>query len=171
MRFPATTMVLLGVLLPARAARSDEPLRPPAITVATSNGGSVRAISDPATQTTRIESTATGKVLWSLPGWQRWMFVADDGKHLVTTGCMNLIPVEHDRRLVLFTFWAEGKKVADVTLQEVVPHEWMLRRTVSHYHWGDIEKIDAQGRLVVRRVGPLGGEELRFELATGRRVN
>lgn len=80
------------------------------------------------------------------------MFLANDGKHAVTGyGGMNLIPRNYDKHMVLITFWREGKKTRDVTLEEIVPRKSILKKTVSHYHWGAIEGIDGKGRLVVKR--------------------
>jgi hypothetical protein len=168
MRNPCLVVALLTLGVHPSVARADTPAPPPALTVAISPAGTVKAISDPRTQTTRVELAATGRLLWTLPGWNRWMFVADDGKHVVVgQGGMNLIPRDYDAGMVLFTFWREGKKVREVTLSEVVPGKGTLRMTASHYHWGTIEKIDRQGRLLVRRAD---GKELRFDLSTGGEV-
>ena len=48
-----------------------------------SPSGRIRVISDPKAGT-RVKDAKRHKVLWSLPGWHRNLFVADDGKRLVT---------------------------------------------------------------------------------------
>ena len=166
MRAPLVAIALLALAPFAVVARADTPLPPPAVKVSTSSGGTVRAVSDPRTNTTRIEVIATGKLLWTLPGWHRWVRVSDDGRHAVTE-YGNLIPVDHDAGMVLITLWREGKKVREVTLKELVPAPAVLKRTASHYHWGDVEQIDAQGRLAVRRAD---GQLFRFDMETGSRV-
>ena len=130
----------------------DSPLAPPSKHSVKSPDGNITAVSDPESRTTIVQRTTTNEQLWQIPSWERWLFVANDGKHAVTGyGGINLIPVEYDEEMVLFTFWREGRKIRDVTLKEFVPRKRILRRTVSHYYWGIIEKIDAEGYLVIRR--------------------
>jgi hypothetical protein len=97
------------------AASADTPLPPPAKVTAMSPSGRIRAISDPKAGT-RVEDVKQHKVLWSLPGWHRSLFVADDGKHLVTQyDGLNLIPNDFTDDLGLLTFWREGKKLRVIT--------------------------------------------------------
>jgi hypothetical protein len=163
MRLPLPVALLALLALPPLAARADTPLPPPAPTVSASRSGSFRAVSDPATRSTRVERVATGKVLWRFPGWFRWIFVANDGRSAVTY-YGNLIPQDYDDGTVLFTFWREGKKVREVTVKDLVPDRAVLQRTASHYHWGTVDEIDVKGRLVVRRAD---GEVFRFDLERG----
>jgi len=162
----ALPLALVALSLPPLAARADSPLPPPAPTISASRAGGVRAVSDPAAKTTRIEQVATGKVLWRFPGWFRWIFVANDGRAAVTYQG-NLIPKDYDAGTVLFTFWREGLKVREVTVKDLVPDPAILQRTASHYHWGTVDEIDVKGRLVVRRAD---GQVFRFDLERGRPV-
>jgi hypothetical protein len=63
--------------------------------------------------------------------------------------------------------------VRSVRLDEVIRNFWMLQRTVSHWHWGNFQGINEDGRFVIvpqdgfpwraRRV-------LRFDVSTGAEV-
>ena len=98
--------------------------------------GRFGAIPDPKAGTS-VEDMTQHKVLWSLPRWHRSLFVADDGKHLVTQyDGMNLIPIDFTDDLVLPTFWREGRKLRDVRVRDFVPEHHTLEQTASHYYWG-----------------------------------
>jgi len=113
---------------------------------------------------TTIQS-ASGDVLWRVPGWFRSLHLADDGEHLVTGyGGLNLIPVNAPDSLELATFWGRDRRIASVTLGALVPDRSLLRRTTSHYEWGAISGIDSKQRLVITRVD---GRVFRFNMATG----
>jgi hypothetical protein len=143
---------------------ADEPLGPPSKFTAESPNGSIVAVADPAVGSVSIRSARSDQELWSIPGWHRWVFVADDGLHAVIGyDGMNLIPVDFSDSLVLFTFWSEGRKVREVTLREFVPSRSILKRTVSHYYWGGIERID-HGELLVQRADE---KVFRFRLTDG----
>jgi hypothetical protein len=82
------TAAVLGV------AKGDTPFPPPNKTTATSPNGRIRAVSDRKTGT-QVEDLTQHKFLWRLPDWHRSMFVANDGRHLVSQyGYLNLIPVD-----------------------------------------------------------------------------
>jgi len=152
------------VLLGGIAAQADEPLPPPSTHSVVSQNSAFVAISDPE-KGTRVLDNATRRELWSMPGWFRWLFVADDGVHVVTGyDGMNLIPPDAADDLVLLTFWENGKAIRRVPLKEIVSSRSILTRTVSHYHWGTIEGINAAGFLVVNRSD---GRRLLFDVTTG----
>jgi hypothetical protein len=145
-KFITLTTVLVALVV----ADADSPLRSPAKFTVKSPDGQISAIADPDLRATKITRTADGRLLWEIPRWERWLFVANDGKHVVAGySGMNLIPVDYDEKLVVFTFWREGKKIKEVTLKEFSAGKSPPRRTASHYNWGWIEKIDADGLLVV----------------------
>ncbi len=145
-------------------AQADEPLPPPQRHQVRSPNGAILAISDPRTGTTILEA-ASGKELWSMAGWYRWLFVSNDGRHVATGyNGMNLIPQDFKPELVLITFWQDGKKLREVFVQEIVPNKSTLERTVSHYHWGTIEGLNNKDELLVTRAD---GRKFRFQMATG----
>jgi hypothetical protein len=143
--------ILILMLVASAVAFADAPLGPPEKFTVRSPDGKISAISDPEASSTKITRTDSGQLLWEIPGWRRSQIVANDGKHVVTGyGGMNLIPVNYNEYMIVFTFWREGKKIREVTLKEFIIGKSPPRRTVSHYNWGSIEKLDSDGRLVVR---------------------
>ncbi len=145
-------LFFVSIAIAVSVIRGDTPLPPPSKVTVTSPSGRIRAISDPKAGT-RVEDPKLHKVLWSLPDWHRSLFVADDGKHLVTQyDGLNLIPTDFTDDLVLFTFWRDGRKLREVTVRDFVPDHRILTRTAgSHYYWGIVHGIDTQGRLKVER--------------------
>jgi hypothetical protein len=157
----------VAITIAVCAARADTPLPPPAPVSAMSPSSRIHAISD-SQAGTRVEDVKQHKVLWSLPGWHRSLFVADDGKHLVTQyNGLNLLPTDFSDDLILLTFWREGTKFRDVRVRDFLPDHRMLERTVSHYHWGNVHGIDVQGRLKVERAD---GKIFLFDVSTGNTI-
>jgi hypothetical protein len=116
-------LVTVGIIIVVCAIRADTPLPPPGKVNAMSPSGRVRAISDPKPGTS-VEDVMQYKVLWSLPGWHRSLFGADDGKHLVTQyDGLNLLPTDFTDDLVLLTFWRQGSKIRDVRVRDFVPDQ------------------------------------------------
>jgi hypothetical protein len=158
-------LVVVAVSIAACTARADAPLPPPGKVSVMSRSGRIRAISDPKAGT-RVEDVKQHKVLWSLPGWHRSLFVADDGKHLVTQyEGLNLIPTDFTDDLVLLTFWREGRKLRDFRVRDFVPDHHPLKHTASHCYWGKVYGIDSQGRLRVERAD---GMIFLFDVSTGK---
>jgi hypothetical protein len=163
----AVVFALVVSLLVCGVARGDMPLSPPSKVTATSPNGRIRAVSEPKAGT-RVEDAELDKVLWSLPGWHRSMFIADDGRHLVTEyDGMNLIPTDFTDNLVLLTFWCAGRKIREVTVGDLFPDHDGLVRTASHYAWRLTIEFDASGRL---RVSPIDGKTLLFDVTTGNSI-
>ena len=163
----AVVFALVVSLLVRGVVRGDMPLPPPSKVTATSPNGRIRAVSEPKAGT-HVEDAELHKVLWSLPDWHRSMFIADDGKHLVTEyDGMNLIPTNFTDDLVLLTFWCDGKKIREVTVGDLFPDHGGLVRTVSHYAWRLTIEFDASGRLRVSRVD---GKTLLFDVTTGNTI-
>jgi hypothetical protein len=158
-------IAFLSVAIALSTARGDAPLPPPSKITVTSPSGRIRAVSDPKAGT-RVEDANSHKLLWSLPDWHRALFVADDGKHLVTEyDGLNLIPTDFSDDLVLFTFWREGSKLREIRVRDFVPDHRILRQTASHYYWGIVYGIDAQGLLKVERAD---GKIFFFDVTTGK---
>jgi len=160
-------LVVVALTIAVCAAKADTPLPAPALVSTMSRNGSIRAVSHPKAGT-RIEDVKQHKVLWSLPGWYRSIFVADDGKHLVTQyNGLNLLPINFSDDLILLTFWREGTRFRDGRVRDFLPDRRTLARTVSHYHWGNVIGIDAQGRLKVERAD---GKIFLFDVTTGNTI-
>ena len=149
-------------------AKADQPTPVPQKITVQSADGLVSVISDPAAPpTTKIVRASDKKVLWEIPGWHGGIFVSKDGKHVVVGNRGGFIPVEHSEKMVLFTFWGEGAKIREVTLNEFLSDKSPLLRTMSHYIWGHIEKVDANGSLVVRDAAE---KVFRYDMTTGREL-
>ena len=54
-------------------------------------------------------------------------------------------------------------ELRDVRARDFLPDHQILERTVSHYHWGIVHGIDAQGRLKVERAD---GKIFLFDVST-----
>ena len=61
-------------------AHADEPLRPPSFQRFSSANGEVAAYATPGSDT-RVVSSASGEVLWRIPGWTRLLYLSNDGAH------------------------------------------------------------------------------------------
>jgi hypothetical protein len=163
-RVPIACTILIAI----NVSLGDMPLPPPGRIVTTSPNGQIRAVSDP-NEGTSVEDPTRNEVLWHIPSWHRSMFVANDGKHLITEyDGMNLIPINFTDDLVLLTFWREGKKIREITVKDLFPDHSKLLRTVSHYVWRTTIKFDGQGRLNVSRID---GKMLIFDVPTGQERN
>ena len=94
------TALTLG-WISAFVAYADSPLPAPKRHTVCSSSGAVCAVSDPRTNDTRIVNHTSGKTLWSIPGWHRWLFLSDDGLFLaVGYAGMNLVPADADMDLL-----------------------------------------------------------------------
>ena len=149
-------------------AVADEPLRPPEVWETCSPNGAFCATLDPdASRITVRRAAGAGDVLWSAAGWSRVAALADDGEHLVLGyEGMNLIPVDYDKNMAMLTFYRRDEIIAVVRLRDLAG--WLnLKRTVSHYYWGDYLGLNAEGHYVVR---VSRGSEIRFDMTTGKRA-
>jgi hypothetical protein len=98
-------------------------------------------------------------------GWFRVASLADDGEHFVAGYWgMNLIPLNYDKQLVMLYFFKRGELLNHVTLEQIIRDNSKLRRTASHYAWGNFLGLDKSGRYVVETVE---GRRIRFDLTTG----
>jgi hypothetical protein len=163
MRFFLFAFSLLAIL--STAALADMPLPPPKEVKVFSNNKAYMVISTPNAKTWVVE-VKTNRELWSMPGWNRWIFVSNDGRNVVTGySGINLLPVDYKDDWVLITFWEKGKKTKELRVKDIIPDKSILRSTTSHYEWGSIIGIDEKGKLVVNRAD---GKMLKFEVKTGK---
>lgn len=116
----------------------------------------------------RVYSFADGRKqseLWSMKGWYRNIWLADDGKHLVIGyDGMNLIPVDYTADMVMITFVREGTVIREVKLKNLITDFRKLVRTVSHYYWGSFDGFDKSGNFAVTTVE---NKTVRFDITTG----
>ena len=85
-------------------------------------------------------------------GWHRVAFLADDGRHAVTGYDGTLLPLNYSPDVPVLRFWRDGSSVRIVSLSTLVKDLRKLKRTASHYEWGNYVGFDAAGRFVVSTV-------------------
>lgn len=143
---------------------ADEPLELPKSFEVTSQNKLFAAISDPQKGTTVLDSV-TRKEKWTIPGWHRSLIVSNDGEHLITMyGGLNLIPIDYDENMALITIWTHGKITQKISVKQIVPDKDYMRKTVSHYHWGDVIGVDGSDQLVIKRQD---GQEFKIDFRFG----
>jgi hypothetical protein len=153
---------------PSGVSHADSPLPPPARKTIWSANRQFFAVMEPDKQITTIYRTTQGKQeekVWSMYGWFRVTALADDGEHLVAGyDGMNLLPLDYDKRQVMLYFFKRGELINHVTLDQIIRDNSALRRTASHYYWGNFKGLDQAGRFVIETVE---GREIRFDVAKG----
>jgi hypothetical protein len=162
--------VIVGILGVAVAALADEPLSPPSEVTRCSPNGRYCAVADPRRDAVAIYSVVGGQrtELWAVTPWPRSFDVADDGNHLVICYIgLNLLPLDYQTEDEMLQFYDQGKLVRRWSLRELVPDLGKLKRTASHYEWGNCVGFAADGRYEVRTVDR---GLLRFDMGTGRLV-
>jgi hypothetical protein len=158
--------VIIALILSLQA-HADSPLPPPTKVVQISEGYKFAVTSDPQGNTTTCRDRSTGRVRWTIPQWYRNFYISPDGDHLVTTyDGVNLIPLNYPNTSPLLTFWKAGKKIKEVSVGELIPNRRILKRTVSHYYWGNVLGI-RNGNLEVRLAND---QVLHFDMKTGQRA-
>ncbi len=134
-------------------AVADAPLRPPKTQITCSTSGEFCASADLETQSTFLWVKSTGKVLWSVSGWHRWIFVSDDGRSIaIGYKGMNLLPRNVALSEPVIYLYNDAELVRTVVLGDLFKRISELRPTVSHYAWGSIEGFNRSNQLVVRLV-------------------
>lgn len=127
------------------------------------------AISDPTAATTVIRRAGSDPVLWSIPGWHRWLFVSNDGQSAVVGyEGMNLVRKDVTLLEPVLTFYKRGRLTRRVTLGDLYQSKSQLRETVSHLNWLTDITVSASDRIVLELVT---GQKLGFEMGTGAPVN
>ena len=165
-------MVFMGLLacLPGSRASADTPLPPPQRKEVWCGSRHYCAVMDPRLRLTTVYKVDgdTRKKLWAMPGWYRTAFLADDGEHLVIGHeGVNLLPLSVESSDILAYFLRRGEVIATVTLSDLIEDKSSLRRTASHYLWGEYLGIDEDCRF---RVKTVEGRRLWFDVQTGKQV-
>lgn len=155
------------VLLAACAALAAVPPDPPSTKEFYSPNRMFVAISEPDSDTVTIYSLAGqgGKSkLWSMEGWERAAWLADDGEHLVAAAGWYFIPKDFERNMTILRFYKKGKLIKRVGLDEIVGDQTRFEEAGSFYFWGVVEGMDEMGRIVVLTVEK---KALVYDAATG----
>jgi hypothetical protein len=165
----ARGIVLPLILAAALRALADAPLPPPARVTKCSPNGAFCAVSDPARNVVAgYRAKERGAELWHVDGWQRSFDVSNDGDHLVV--CyegLNLLPLDHQPDEVMLSFYDRGALVRQWTLRELVPDLTKLKRTVSHYEWGQCVGFQSDDAYEVKTKDR---GKLRFDAKSGRLI-
>lgn len=160
-------LTLLLIFTGFEAMRADQPLSVPDRQVTNSKSGHFQVISEPKTGTKCVDIRHS-KNLWSIAQWFRKLVVSDDGHFMVTEyDGLNLIPQNYDGKMVMITFWKDGKVLREVSLNELIPNKRILHKTVSHYAWGTLAGFKDDGMVEIRLVDDT---RLIYDPKTGRRA-
>ena len=160
--------VLLVASIGGSTLVADEPLPPPHRHTTCSPSGEACVTSDPKEGTFSHPPGAadSSAALWTLPGWYRVAYLADDGDHLVTGyNGNNLVPLGDSEGIEILTFWRRGQSLQSYRLSDLIASKKALRRTPSHYHWGGYEGFDADGNF---RLSTVEGVVFVFHPRTGK---
>lgn len=159
------TAFCLVLALASPLARADSPLPPQQTVIACSPSGMVCANSDSRTNRTVVSRKNGPEASWSITGWHRWLFVADDG-HSAVVGYagMNLVPIQSDLQLAVLYFYKQGKLVRTIKLADLYCDKSQLTRTVSHLAWVVSIHVNRANQLVLELVS---GRNVAFSMSTG----
>ena len=183
---------LAAVIVLARSLHADLPAKPPEDYEVRSPHGRYLAritVTPPQTMVYALQQDVEVPQ-WSMKGFHRTVYLADDGQHLVI-GYTNLVlrpeyaskeslelasknardsisawsPAVYSPDMVILQFVDRGRIVREVTLHELVPDASKMIKTASSWHWGDfLPGLNRRGEFVVRTVDY---RELHFDVKTG----
>ena len=158
-------LLLLGLC--SSPCPADAPLRAPSPITVYSASRTFCVVSDPksGTKAYRVRADGSREPLWSMPGWFRVLFLADDGRHAVTGYDGALLPLDYSPDDSLLTFWRGGSRIRAIPVSGLVKDLRKLQRTSSHYRWGSYVGFDAAGNFVVSTVER---EKVVFDVTTGK---
>lgn len=155
-------------LLPAAAARADSPLPPASKNIVCSASSATCVESNPQINTTKVFVRESGRELWSIADWHRWMFLSDDGQSLVVGyDGGNLVPPSSDLNLEVLYFYEEGRLVCKVRVADLYKSRDELRKTTSHLEWVESIRVNNKQQLVLQLVT---GKVLALSMRTGQQV-
>lgn len=146
---------------------ADQPLPAPADYKVFTANKRYYAFLDAKKKCTTAFQASTKSKLWEMRGWYRVAALADDGEHMITGyDGGNLIPMKYDPKMVMLTFYRQGKPFKSVTLRELLPDLSKLRETASNYSWGVYAGFEGN----LYRVDTEDGRTLHFDPKTGEAV-
>ena len=128
---------------------ADEKLLPPETYIEHSKNEKYFITVDfPEKKITCFENNDMEKSLWQIDGWYYSVFLSNDAKYCVTSDYQDLIPLEFNKKSILFSVYKNGKIYDNVTVQKVINNSKNLQRTESHYKWGTISSVSTEGILL-----------------------
>ena len=169
MKTTASLLLFILTITIQAGLRADEPLPQPEVKEVWSPNKKFCAVMDPKPMTTtifRVENDGKRTKSWAMKGWFRVAHLADDGEHLVVgNGGINLLLLNVTKDEPIIEFFKRGELIKTVTLGELLKDQSSLKRTVSHYLWGNYLGLDENGYYVVETVE---GRKLLFDVTTGK---
>jgi hypothetical protein len=150
------------------SAIADTPLPPPAKKEIWSGNHYYCAVMDPASNLTTVYHVDGGKrtKLWAMLGWFRVAYLSGDGEHLaICHNSGNLLPLGIKDDDILVYFVRKGEVIHALTFHDIVKDRSVLKRTASHYLWGDFLGINEDGLF---RVQTLDKTRMFFDMRTGK---
>jgi hypothetical protein len=188
-----SVIVFLSMITAFRSLHADLPMGPPEDYEARSPNGQYVArmtVTPPRTAIYALRN-GVGVEEWSMEGFHRKVYLADDGQHLVI-GYVDLIlrpkysskespdlaakngrdsihawgPANYSPDMVMLQFVERGRIVREITLHELMPDLSKMIRTASSWHWGDFwPGLSDRGEFLVQTADY---RELHFDVKTGR---
>ena len=158
-------IILSALLLAHMVVFADSPMPPPSLVTVCTTSNSICANSDPKSGVTTVVSRVTGKELWSIPGWHRWMFISVDGQSLaIGYAGMNLVPTNSELKLKVMDIYNQGRLVRSLSLADLYESSSQLKLTASHSAWVETVRVNRANQLVLELVT---GRAVAFSMTTG----
>lgn len=157
--------LLFVVSCTCQFACADSPLASPKKYTECSSSRKICATSDPKKNITHV-SAIDSKNLWSIPGWHRWLIVADDGESAaVGFDGLNLVPVDITLQEPVLFIYNQGRLVRSVKLGDLYQSKSQLIRSSSHLYWVRSIVFNKSNKLVVNLANM---KEIVFDGKTGK---
>jgi hypothetical protein len=185
-------LATIGVL---RSLHADLPMVPPEDYEARSPNGEyvARITVTPPRPTIYALRSGVEVEKWSMDGFHRQVYLADDGQHLLI-GYVDLIlrpghsskespelaaknardtihswgPANYSPDMVMLQFVERGQVVREITLHELMPDLSKMLKTASSWYWGDFSPgLNDRGEFVAQTADY---RELHFDVKTGRLI-
>ena len=104
------------------------------------------------------------RTLDEIAAWSRVAYVSADGRYVALGySGSNLLSLGVNSELAMITFYQDGAEVAKVPLSRLMPDLKLLRRSASHWVWGEYIGFAPGGF----RVKTVDGRILTLDPATG----
>lgn len=133
---PDCLVILFALTLSWRPVHADRPLPKPHAKTACSPSKHLCARTDPVAHTTTARDQGTHELHWAIPGWRRWLVIANHGKTAVIGyQGVNLLPLDVSLCEPMLKFHSGGKFVRAITLGELYRRRTDMHRTTSHSAW------------------------------------
>ena len=85
---------------------------------------------------------------WRIPAWSYFAYISDNGKFCVLDDKGGLLNLDSDKNTVLFAVYLNGELYDQITLSKIIDNKRSLKRTASHYYYGEIRQLRDDGILL-----------------------